>query len=306
MTDVPIAYLTPVSDLVNQAIDGLGQPGKIIGDIGDGTLVSETARRNYGPILRMLLRGAHWGFARKMGPLTLLGDITGQSAAPVIPLVENPWTYAYAWPMDAVAGRWMPAGCPPGSGSQQPPPTTAFPGAGTVTQLVPGRFLISSSNLYPIEVGNVPWDQAPDLSRTEGLGPVNRKIILSNNPPPAQFVYTRLVTVIEEWDDSFRQAMVSLLQVVLAPVAIEDPKLRVTERDKAVAMARNMIADARVASANEAGWPQGINRQPDYMTRRNRGWWNYGGGAAGAGGYLYGGGYDSLNYEGFACGGAVF
>ncbi len=303
MTNPPAQFLSAPADIVNQALDGLGQSGKIIGDIGDGTILAETARRNYGPVLRMLLRGAHWTFARRMGPLTLLGDITGQSSSPVIQSVESPWTYAYAWPLDAVQGRWMPAGYPPGSSGQLPPQGAQIP-AGLVTPLIPARFLVTSSNLYPVEVGQVPWSQAPDLSHTEGLGPINRKIILSDIPPPASFVYTRLVTVIEEWDDLFRQAMVALMQVVLCPTAIEDPKLRVAERDKAIAMARNMIADARVASGNEAGMPQSIDVVPDWISRRNLGWW--GGTGPGFGGSLTGAGCYGMGWESFSCGGSVF
>ena len=308
MSDVPISYLTPVSDVINQAVDGLGQSGKIIGDIGDGTVVSETARRNYGRILRLLLRAAHWPFARREAALTLLGDITGQSAAPVIQQVESPWTYAYAWPIDAVQGRWMPSGYPPGGSGQ--PNDLGFPAGAIQPQTVtlrPGRFVVSSSNLYPIETGEVPWDQAPDLSRTEGLGPTNRKIILTNNGPQSQFVYTRLVTVIEEWDDGFRQAMVEMMKFILAPVAIDDRKLAVEERDKAALSARNMLADARVMSANEAGYPQGISQQPYWITARNRGWW--GNGAPGPGGFLYGGGWEGgtfCGWELFSLGGSVF
>jgi hypothetical protein len=297
MTSVAIPFLTPPADIVNRAIDSLGQSGKVIGDLTDGTMVSEAARRNYGPVLRQLLAAAHWGFARKQATLTLLGDITGASALPVITTVESPWTYAYAWPIDGVAGRWLPAGYPAGSG-QLPPQGAQLPG-GLMTPLIPARFLVSSSNLYPVEVGQVPWIQQPDLARTQGVGPVNRKVILTDIPPPAQFVYTRLVTVIEEWDDLFSQAMVALMAVILAPTAIEDPKLRVVERDKAVAMARNMIADARVASANESGFPMSVDHTPAWISGRNRGWWGGVGGDSGAGTY-------GLGWESFGCGGSVF
>lgn len=297
--DAPVFYLTPPADVVNQAIDALGQSGQIIGDIADGTPVAETARRNYGQVLRQLLRANHWPFARKYAKLTLLGDATGNSSLPVIQQVECPWTYAYAWPIDGVQGRWMPwspTNVQPTSNTGVP--LTTAPGAGVGYNQQPARFLVSSSDLYPIEVGTLDWNQLPDLQRTEGLGAVNRKIILTDCCE-AHFVYTRLVTVIEEWDDAFRQAMVSLLAVVLAQVAIEDPKERMAQRNAAIAIAKNTLADARAAASNEAGYPMTTDHQPAWITARNGGWFGRDGVAGGTLG-LY------LPYEPFSLGGSVF
>lgn len=301
--DSPVAYLQSPATIVNQAIDSLGEPGKIIGDITDGTPVAETGRRNYGQLLRQLLRTAHWSWARKQATLTLLGDATGQSAAPISTFVEQPWTYAYGWPIDGVAGRWMPTQTPLGTAGT-PTTTTGVPltTAGAPTPnipFLPARFLVGSSDQYPIEVGGLPWNQLPDLQRTEGLGPTSRKIILTNQQC-ALFVYTRMVPVIEEWDDLFRQAMVASLAVVLAPVAIEDPKMRMAERDRHLLIAKNTIADARVANGNDSGQPQGVDHQPPWITARNGGW--YGGDGLGYGGTL---GYY-LPWEPMSLGGNVF
>jgi hypothetical protein len=305
--DVPVPYLTVPADVINQSIDALGQSGKIIGDIGDGTPVAETARRNYSQVLRQLLRGAHWNFARRQAPLTLLGDATGTSAAPVSTFVEPSWTYCFAWPTDCVQGRWMPfnpASTIPTNG--QGVPLTTGPTLLPCYPLMPGRFLVSSSDQYPIELGNQPWNQLPDLQRTEGLGPINRKTILTNCGPFAQFVYTRLVTVIEEWDDSFRQSMVTAMALVLAPVAIEDPKLRVAEVARLVPMLKNTIDNARVANGNEAGFPQTIDRTASYIAARNWGAWN-GGYRTGGFGWGAGGlGYDSCGWDSFGLSGTVF
>ena len=279
--DAPVNYLTPAADIVNQAVDLLGEPGKLIGDINDGTNVSEAARRYYGQGLRQLLRTAHWDFARKRAKLTLLGDATGQSQLPVIQEVECPWTYAYEWPIDAVMGRWMPWNPTNSSGV---PLTT---GVSNLTQygMMPGRFLVSSSNLYPVEIGNPSWEQLPDLQRTLGVGPINRKIILTDCFC-AHFVYTRLVTTIEEWDSLFRQAFVTMMALAIAPVAIDDPKLRIAERDRLVPVLKNAVADARVANGNESGFPQSTDHLPNWITARNNSWW---GGEMGMGGSVYSG-----------------
>ena len=286
--DVPIPYLSPPSRIVNQAIDMLGETGKIIGDITDGTPVAETARRNYGQALRQLLRTAHWDWARKRAPLVLLGDATGQSAAPVSSTVEWPWTYAYAWPTDAVQGRWLPYS----PTNAQPTTSTGIPqttgaSVGVAYPQVPGRFLVTSSSDYPVELGSPAWNQMPDLQRTEGLGPITRKIILADCSN-AWFVYTRLGTVIEEWDDLFRQALVTMMALILAPVAIDDPKMRLAQRDHLIPILKNAVADARVANGNESGYPQSVDHQPAWITARNGGWWNgLGGGANGYSGYTF-------------------
>lgn len=271
---------------MNEAIDMLGKPGMIIGDITDGTPVAETARRNYGQALRQLLRTAHWDFARKQAVLNLLGDATGNSAPPVIQAVEAPWVYAYEWPGDACQGRWLPwnptNGQPTGMGGI---PLTTGVSLGVPYPLTPGRFLVASSNLYPIETGSVPWNQLPDISRTEGLGPVYRKVILSDCAQ-ASFVYTRLVTVVEEWDSLFRQAFVTMLAMVLLPVAVEDEKVRAAEYDRLVIRLRNAVADARVANGNESSYPQSTDHQPIWLTARSGGLW---GGYANIGGNLYSG-----------------
>lgn len=301
-----VMYLQPPVTIGNQALDRIGVVGKTMGDANDGTDISETFRRNYGQGLRQLLRTAHWNFARKRAKLTLLGDVTQDSQPPVSPHVEAPWTYAYAWPTDAVQGRWMPFD--PGSvipvGGNGVPLTTG-PVLAPWYPMMPGRFLISSSDLYPIETGEQQWNELPDLQRTEGLGPNSRKVILSDCGPHGHFVYTRLVTVIEEWDSLFREALVTMMAMVLAPVAIEDPKLRVAEVQRLTPILQNAVADARVANGNEAGFPQTINQEAIYIRARNYGGWGgvgdtgFGFGLGGSNGAGYFGlGWESLNWNG--------
>ncbi len=299
----PIPYLQPPAVIVNEALDRLGQSDKIIGDITDGSKVAEASRRNYGQVLRQMHRASHWNFARKHSELTLLGDATGNSPLPVSPIVESPWTYAYAWPIDAVQGRWLPWN-----------PTNAQPLSSTGVPLTtgvsttglywaqPGRFLISSSAEYPVEVGSNPWAQQPDLQRTFGVGPINRQIILTDCCN-AHFVYTRFVTVIEEWDPMFREAMVVAMALILAPVAIDDPKERITQRNLLIPILKNTLAEARLASGNEAGYPQSTDHLPAWITARNSGYYGWGAGAyTSLGGTL--GLY--LPWEGFSLGGNVF
>lgn len=283
---VPANYLSPPSRIINQAIDLLGESGQIIGSITDGTPVAEAARRAYGQGLRALLRTAWWDFARKRDTLTLLGDITGSSAPPVSTTVECPWTYAYAWPNDGVMGRWLPWN----PTNAQPTSSTGVPLTTGVSAVplywsTPGRFLVSSSDQYPIETGFLSWDQLPDISRTEGLGPNSRKIILTDCCN-AEFVYTRLVPVIEEWDSLFREAFVTMMALAIAPTAIKDPKTRLAVVPRLQAALKNAVDNARVANGNESGFPQSVDTLPLWLRSRNYGW---GADFPGGGGALYSG-----------------
>lgn len=287
MSGMGIPYLQSAATIVNEAVDILGQPGKIIGDITDGTPVAEAARRIYGQALRQLLRTAHWDFARKRAPLILLGDATGQTPT-VSSFVECPWTYAWAWPIDGVMGRWLP--WTPTNAQPETPsglPLTTGVSIGVNYWQQPSRFLVSSSDQYPIEIGTVPWFQLPDLQRTEGVGPVNRKIILTDCAN-AEFVYTRLVTVIEEFDSLFRSAFVTMIALAIAPSAIDDPKLRIAECNRLIPILKNAVADARVANGNESGMPQSCDHQPIWLTAR--------GGYGGDNGPLGGQGFSGYTF----------
>lgn len=284
-------------DIVNRALDALPGVRKTIGSMeSDGTLESEAARRIYGQVLRQLLRAANWDWARKRAPLMLLGDATGQSPG-VTQYVEYPWIYAYAWPFDAVRARWLPwTGVPPGAlaGFGAPPqnwfpsdPNTPIspglnvisPGLSTFER--PARFLVSTSDQYPSQPGNPDWNDIPEFG--EGTGPVNRRVILTNVPPQIvplgvqnlpgpQLVYTYLALEIEVWDALFIQAMVHTLASLLAPVVIMDSKLALTERNNHIAIAQRAVRDARVASAQEAGFRQSTDHIADWTRARRTGW----------------------------------
>lgn len=259
------------ADIVNRALDSIGAD-TVIGDFTDGTTASEVARRGYGRTLRELLRGAHWNFARAYKPLLLLADVTGQTLDPgtgeaISTAVEPPWIYSYAWPNDAVAARWLPW-------NMTPVPTTPplMTGLATLNQTLarqaPARFLVSSSPDFPAATGQVDWDNLPDLG--EGQGLISRRIILTN-VPQASFVYTRLVTEIAEWDALFEQAMVACLAARMAMSVLEDKKRAMAERAAQIAIAREALMEARVRNANDAGFPQSVNRTPDWIRARRYG-----------------------------------
>lgn len=263
--------LATPADPVNQALDALAVVP--IGSLGDGTPVSEAARRHYGQTLRQLLRSAHWSFARKQAALLLLGDASGQTPDAGT-IVEPPWQYAYAWPNDGVQAIWMPWQMPAAPVAPIPQMTGL---ATTVTAITsrPARFLISSSEQYPIAAGQLDWSLMPDLSGIEGQGLRARRVVLTN-VSNATLVYTKLALEIEEWDSLFREAFVSALAARLAITVVEDKKLAFTLRQQQIALAKDTLAAARAATANDAGFPKNVDHVPDwFMARRGGagGWW---------------------------------
>jgi hypothetical protein len=306
MSDVQISYLQSPADIVNQSLDMLGVSGQIIGSLTDGTKVSETARRNYGQALRQLLRCAWWDHARKRAQLNLLGT-TSIVPPPlgVSGLVEWPWQFCYEWPTDAVFGRWMPYS----PTTNQPTNAQGIPlltgnSLGVPYPQIPGRFLVTSSDQYPTETGFTPWNQLPDYQRTIGVGPTTRQVILTNCCN-AWFVYTTLTPVIETWPSDFRQAMVVMMAMVLAPVAIEEPKLRMAEIGRLAPLLKNTIDNARAASANESGFPQSVDREAPWLAGRNPNWWGGRDGGFGFGDDGGGGSY-SCGFGSMSWGGSVF
>lgn len=284
------------ADIGNQALDAIGA-GVVIGSIYDGTTASEAVRRHYGQTLRQLLRTAHWGFARKYAPIQLLGDATGQtldpaSGLPISNAVEPPWVYAYAWPIDGAAVRWLPW--------NESTPGTSVPISTALSTPIsspgqrPARFLTATSEQFPIVSGQVDWDNLPDIASTEGVGLTGRRIILTN-VANASLVYTKLVMEIEQWDPLFRQAFVSLLASRIAMAVIDDKKRATIERSAQVAIAKDAIGSARAATGNDAGFPQSLDHVPDWIRARR-----YGGSRWGAWGLadspgVLGYGWDSLS-----------
>lgn len=302
------------ADVINRSLDSIGV-GQLIGQLTDGTRESEAARRIYSPTLRQLLRTAHWGFARKQAALLLLGDATGSTldpgtGTPISQMVEQPWTYCYGWPNDGVAARWLPwssnsiTGAIPPAQPVLPPNVTQT--MGPLARLAPARFLVSTSDQFAAEVGQVDWDNIPDFG--EGQGAINRRVILTD-VQGATLVYTYLASEIEMWDSLFSEAMVAIMAARLALPLVVNPSASAKEqamqrnaaiglRNAQIAIAKDAIREARVASANEMGFPQSVAHTPDWISGRSSG---------GRWSSMDGPGYSWCGWEGMAFGdGSVF
>lgn len=286
--------MTTPADIVNRALDAIGRSDMVIGDIEEGTDGAQPALRAYDPALRQLLRAAHWNFARKMVPLVLLADASGQTAD-VGTQVLPPWVYEYAYPDDCMKARFLPQNYLNPNQASSVPQTSAQesqPPYGVGMRLTPAPFLVSSDFQYPV-------NQQSNWQEGVGTSPAGRIVVLTN-VQQAQLVYTALMPFPSMWDPLFEQALVDLLSVRLSPALAKDDRSGLAKTKAAEERLRQSLTIARAQSANEGSYPQTTDNIPDFIRIRSSGgglWgtpygqWNAG--QYGGPGYLWSG-WDSL------------
>lgn len=241
-------------DIANRALDECGLPE--LGDLEDGTPTARAVTRVYWPALRQLLSGAHWNFARKDLPLTLLADVTGNLIADRD--VPAPWSLMYDWPVDCVGARFVPQTYPQ-TLTTDPPIFSSDPqtNISTLGWTSPAPFVVSSST-RPNPIGSQWWE-------TEGHDPDQTRVILTNTVG-AHLVYTALMQYPDAWDPMFEQAMVALLAARLAMPLIADKKEARIVRADNIAIAKSALDMARVRDGDE-GWTV-ADHTPDWIRAR--------------------------------------
>lgn len=287
------------ADIANQSLDAAGIDASI-GDLSEGTKPAQVLLRAYSQCLRQLLRACPWDFARTQVPLVLLGDATGNTAN-VGTVVQEPWIYAYRYPIDCMKLRYIPwnydqhAGTPQGNIAipTNIPLTTATGLPNRVgRRLRPSRFLIGNDPNYPSPPGS-------SFGEVQGESPIGSTVIMSN-VQKAIGIYTRFIPYPSNWDPLFRAAFVAYLAseiaLPLAKMSVMGPKAALQLRKENIDIAKAKIKEARVVDGNEQMASSDIS--VDWMRTRGTGGWGGRGHGCGFGeGDLgsYGGGYDSLS-----------
>jgi hypothetical protein len=258
------------ADVINQALDAIGSD-IIIGEPEEGTREAQVCLRAYGQCVRQLLRTAHWDFARKQAPLTMLADATGATAN-VGTAVPWPWTYEYAYPADCMKMRFIPfsyggpnSGSPNGNITTTNPTTPIFSTGAPITnraKLIPARFLISTDFNY---IGNT---SVGDWWNQSGTSPAGTTVVLTN-VYNAWGIYTALMMYPNMWDALFRDAMVAYLASTIALAISKDKKLGKALRDDQIMIAKAKITQARITDGNE-GWFS-TDHVPDFIRTRDCG-----------------------------------
>lgn len=87
-------------EIANLALDVIGTRSTVA-SLTEGSPEANAINRQYPNALDCVLRAAHWNFARKQIPLTLLQDGTNGGNPP------TPWLYEYAYPADCLLMRYI-------------------------------------------------------------------------------------------------------------------------------------------------------------------------------------------------------
>lgn len=248
--------MTP-TDVCNIALAEIGQRVQIA-SFNDGTPAANVARLFYTPKLQMLARSAPWDSFRGQIALTLIkaAVINGTLSADPPP---SPFAFQYQYPDDCLKARFL------------IPTLTSQPGTAVPLTTAP-NLQIRSANLptaIPFVVATVKDDRGND-----------NKVILTNLGL-AQLIYTRDVTQNpDEWDSLFLAAATALLGSYFINALARNQ----AQFNSQVAVAKNIIDQARVASANES--ISTSDHIPDWLQVRGRQAvpWGLGGGW-GAGGF---------------------
>lgn len=214
-------------EIANMALDESGSRSSIA-SLTEGSPEANAISRQYPNALDAVLRAAHWNFARKQGPLTLLQDATAGGAVP------TPWLYEYAYPSDCLLVRsLMP--------TIQTSPSAFGSTASAVTAYGPPvRFLLSTD-----------VDQSGN--------PI--QVILTNQPQ-AIAVYTFRNLNPAMYDSLFVQAFAAYLGArICIPLTGDKTMMR-----NCFQMAQQFTRDAQTMNGNEGLTI--IDSTPDWMRVR--------------------------------------
>lgn len=216
----------------------------------------------------MLLRSANWDFARAQRVLTVYKQAIINGAPSGNP-PPQPWLFSYLYPSDCLKGRFV-------------LPTVPVAAAGVPLTTTPTQV----AWVPPVPTG-IPFVIATDLDPNNN--PI--KTILTNLPN-AQLIYTRdLSQLPDQWDGLFLNAATALLSAYFINALARNA----AQYNQAVAYAKSMLDQARIANGNEG--IGSVDHIPDWLRARaasgiNWGW-NQGPVGAGYGGM---GGWEQCSF----------
>lgn len=164
--------------------------------------------------------------------------------------------YAYAYPSDCLAVRWIVPTFPASIGSAEPPTTIS----NSAPSWIPNQ-------------GQIPYavSYLPDLNNSPTL-------IILTNQDQAQLVYTVNQPNPAAWDSLLQAAMVASLGAYLVPAL----SLSLPLMQASIATAERIIMQARTADGNEGVTV--MDHLPDWIQAR-----------AGGQGYGWGNGYNNFS-----------
>lgn len=203
------------TDLANLALDAVGTRSTIA-NFSEASAEATCISRQYPVARNAILRAAHWDFARKQAPLSLLLDATQGDAVP------SPWLYEYAPPNDCIRMRYI------------------LPLYSAVGTTVPGNI---PTPITPQFMGPVVRFVVSSDADVNG----NDQTVVLCSQPSAQLVYTKLITNPNLYDSLFIQAFVAYLaSLICEPLTGSGAKVNRLQQ-----AAQAAVLSARAANGNE-------------------------------------------------------
>lgn len=216
--------------IANMALDVVGTRSTIA-SLTEGSNEANAIGRHWDNAVDAMLRAAHWNFARKQIPLTLLQDATNGGVVP------SPWLYEYAYPSDCVLMRQL---MPMIQTQELEPSVGATSVAGVAAYGPPVKFLIATDT---------------DINGN----PIN---VLLTNQPQAIGIYTFRNTNTSMWDALYVQGFAAYLGARVCMTLTGDKN---TQR-MALSEAQQYANDAQRMNGNEGLTV--IDSTPDWMRVR--------------------------------------
>lgn len=236
--------MTSPVDVANMALDNIGARYSITSlDPPQPAPNAVLVARHYQPKMDALHRAAHWNFARKQAPLTLLKAAKGTPENPngtTLPRPPVPWQYEYGYPSDCLLARNLIA-CPQNmAGSDMP-----FLGGGTFAT--------------PL------WPYTPGYKFVVGVdtdAEGNQIKVILTDLEFAQLVYTARIVNPDLWDSQFLLAASAFLgSWLINPTSGDGEMLK-----GMIGIVSSIITQARVADGNEGQTT--TDQIPDWMAVR--------------------------------------
>lgn len=244
--------MTSEVDVANMALDNIGARYSITSLVPPRPAPNaDLVARHYQPKIDALHRAAHWNFARKQAPLTLLRAAKGtpeNADGTVLPVPPVPWQYQYAYPADCLLARFLIANPQNAAGSDLP-----FLGGGSF-----------ATPLWPFTPGYkfvIAVDTDQDGNQI--------KVILTNLEF-AECVYTARIRNPDLWDSQFLLAGAAFLGAWLINPTSGDGQLLKGQ----IEIASSILTQARVSDGNEG--QTSTDYVPDWMAVRGIGGWGVG------------------------------
>lgn len=239
--------MTSQISIVNRALLSIGARAQVSNiNPSDGSTEGNAASVLFTPTFENLARAARWNCLRAQATLSLLAAATGTPENPngtTMPLPPTPWLYAYAYPSNCLAMRFLVPSLPTGA--------NGIPVTGGA---VASPIFVPNGGQIPFAVGN-----ATDSSNS----PIT---VILTNQSQAQAVYTINQPNPQIWDSMFQAAMVASLAAYFVPaLSLDMPLMKMS-----IESADRLITLARVADGDEGVTSQ--NREASWITARSAGY----------------------------------